>query len=180
MDESEGGNGGTEAPLFQGNNGSRYPLSGQRQQAEHGDTFEAPVTDSEPGSDSGAGGNLSEHHFWAAVVLALVAALLCLLGKRAAAFADKRAEERRAEDQRRCQSARMRYVEKLEGEMEDFKKTEEFKELEKEAADRERGIQPEHRRTWQFRGTLPQNPHLAPRFRPNVNDRYQIRRGRGG
>ncbi|KEP67053.1 UNVERIFIED_CONTAM: hypothetical protein HHA_273770 [Hammondia hammondi] len=180
MDDSGGGHGGTEAPSFHGNNGSKYPLSGQRQQPEHGYTFEAPVIDGEPRSDNGAGGSFSEHHIWTAVVLALVAALLCMLGKRAVAIADKRAEERKAEDQRRCQSARMRYVERLEGEMEDFKKTEEFKALEKEAADRERGIQPEHRRTWQFRGNIPQNPHLAPRYRPNVNERYQIRRGRGG
>ncbi|CBZ53607.1 conserved hypothetical protein [Neospora caninum Liverpool] len=180
MDEPEDAPGGIETPLFPRNDGSRPPLIGQTQETGHGNTFDASVVDNASAGDSSEGGGPLEQHIWTVIVLALVAALLCFLGKRAVAFVDRRIEERKAEDQRRCRSARMRYVEKLEGAMKDFKKTEEFKELEKEAQDREKGVQPEHRRTWRFPGNSPLNPHFAPTYRPNVNDRYQIRRDRGG
>ncbi|PFH38407.1 hypothetical protein BESB_007490 [Besnoitia besnoiti] len=142
--------------------------------------FKASATGGEAGGDISTGVSLLEQHLWTGVAICFVALVVWVLGKCAISFADKRAMQREAEGRQRCHAARMRYVERLEGAMEEFKKTEEFEKLEKESADRERGIQPEHRRTWQSRGSTTHSGPAAPTYRPNVYDRYQMQRGRGG
>jgi hypothetical protein len=68
-----------------------------------------------------------------------------------------RAQEQRRNEARRVaivEAARRKYLEKLEQEAEEFKKTAEFEELEKASRVRDSGILPEHRHTT-LKATMP-------------------------
>lgn len=74
---------------------------------------------------------------------------------------------------------RLRQIDRMELEAAAFKQTEEYKNFERQAAARDRGIMPEHRRTLQNNSA---NTNISPPplpFRPNVYDRYRMQRRRG-
>ncbi|PHJ20116.1 transmembrane protein [Cystoisospora suis] len=108
------------------------------------------------------------------VLLLLLALIAWQLYRRLVKWVDKRAQAKMEKRSWECQSARLRHIGRMELEAATFKQTEQFRNLERQAAARDRGIQPEHRRTLQSNRANTNASPLSVPFRPNVCERYRI------